>query len=157
MKANVLFTEASSLEELFDVVSQQLLALKLVKPDYQEAIKVREKEFPTGLKIDYKDGSPILFAAIPHTETKYCLSNQVVYVQNNMPITVKHMINPEEDCFVQHFFFIVNNKNDGQTTILSNLITFFVTKGNLEQLTELGNNVEKISEFLEAKGVLEYD
>lgn len=62
--------------------------------------RYREEEFPTGLKVDLKDGSDILFAAIPHTEIQYCLVNQVVYVKNDKPLIFKHMINPEEDCFV---------------------------------------------------------
>ena len=67
------------------------------------------------------------------------------------------MINPEEDCHVQDFFFIINNRNDGQTDILSNLITFFMTKGNLEKLASFEGNENQINQYLIEKGVLSYD
>lgn len=157
MLSNIIFTEVENQESLFNHVADQLIRMKLVKPEYKDALKEREKEFPTGLKIDYKDGSDILFAAIPHTETKYCLEQQVVYVKNKEIINFKHMINPEEDCQVQHLFFIINNKNDGQTEILSNLINFFITKGNIEKLNDLGSKKDEINKFLIEKGVLSND
>ncbi len=63
------------------------------------------------------------------------------------------MINPEEECRVQDFFFIINSRNSNQSDILSNLITFFITKGNLDRLHEIGDNKEKINHYLIEKGV----
>lgn len=157
MCSDILFTEVETQDGLFDQVSSHLQSLSYVTKDYKEALKAREKEFPTGLKVDYKDGSDILFAAIPHTETAHCLVDRVIYVKNSKPLTFKHMINPQENCDVSHFFFIVNSKNEGQTDILSNLITFFITKGNLEQLEEFGHNKEMIKHYLVEKGVLTND
>ncbi|RRA62976.1 hypothetical protein D5F95_01200 [Streptococcus agalactiae] len=57
------------------------------------------------------------------------------------------------DCRVQDFFFIINSRNSNQSDILSNLITFFITKGNLDRLHELGDNKEKINHYLIEKGV----
>lgn len=157
MVSTVLFTDEKNQEGLFNTVANQLIEMELVKPEYKEAVKEREKDFPTGLKIDYKDSSDILFAAIPHTETKYCLAEKIVYVKNKEPITFKHMINPEEDCQVEHFFFIINNNNEGQTEILSNLITFFITKGNIESLNAFGSNKDDIKKYLIKKGVVSND
>ncbi|HFZ6196607.1 TPA: PTS sugar transporter subunit IIA [Streptococcus agalactiae] len=150
---DILFIDAHSQEELFDLVSKALIKQHYVSPDYRQAVKEREREFPTGLKIDLKDGTPIQYAAIPHTETQYCLVDRIFYVKNSQPITFKHMINPEEECRVQDFFFIINSRNSNQSDILSNLITFFITKGNLDRLHELGDNKEKINHYLVEKGV----
>ncbi|HGW6357542.1 TPA: PTS sugar transporter subunit IIA, partial [Escherichia coli] len=95
------FTKVDSQSDLFEAVANQLLTKKYVTEDYRKALMDREKDFPTGLIIDYKDGSDVLYAAIPHTETSYCLVERVVYVRNDKAITFKHMINPEEDCHVQ--------------------------------------------------------
>lgn len=157
MTSDILFTKVDSQSDLFEAVANQLLTKKYVTEDYRKALMDREKDFPTGLKIDYKDGSDVLYAAIPHTETSYCLVERVVYVRNDKAITFKHMINPEEDCHVQDFFFIINNRNDGQTDILSNLITFFMTKGNLEKLASLEGNENQINQYLIEQGVLNYD
>ncbi|HEO7923021.1 TPA: PTS sugar transporter subunit IIA, partial [Streptococcus agalactiae] len=54
---------------------------------------------------------------------------------------------------VQDFFFIINSRNSNQSDILSNLITFFITKGNLDRLHEIGDNKEKINHYLIEKGV----
>ncbi|CAM3039198.1 PTS galactose transporter subunit IIA [Streptococcus agalactiae LMG 14747] len=157
MLNNILFANVATQEELFNFVATRLEEVEYVTPDYREALKAREQEFPTGLKVDLNDGSEILYAAIPHTETKYCLVDRVVYVKNDKPLIFKHMINPEEDCYVQDFFFIVNSKKEGQTDILSNLITFFTTKGNLEHLHDLGDDKEGLSEYLIEKGVFTND
>ncbi|MGQ9412906.1 PTS sugar transporter subunit IIA [Streptococcus pluranimalium] len=157
MSPNIVFTNVGSQAELFEVVSDYLESVNYVTKDYRQALRDREEEFPTGLKVDLKDGSDILFAAIPHTEIQYCLVNQVVYVKNDKPLIFKHMINPEEDCYVQDFFFIVNSKKEGQTDILSNLITFFTTKGNLEHLHNLGDDKESLTQYLTEKGVFTND
>ncbi|MGT2888190.1 PTS sugar transporter subunit IIA [Streptococcus didelphis] len=157
MFSDILFTEAKTQEELFEQVANQLQTQVYVTADYKEALKKREKDFPTGLKIDYKDGSDVLFAAIPHTETQYCLVDRLVYVKNSFPITFKHMINPQEDCYAKHFFFIINSKKSGQTQLLSNVITFFISKGNLQRLEDLGNHKKEIKDFLVEKGVLNND
>lgn len=153
MFQNILFTDVESQEELFNVVADYLESINYVTKYYRQALKDREEEFPTGLKVDLKDGSDILFAAIPHTETQYCLVDKIVYVKNHKPLVFKHMINPKEHCFVQDFFFIVNSKNEGQTDILSNLITFFITKGNLDTLHHLGEDKQAINNYLTEKGV----
>lgn len=157
MFPNILFTEARTQPELFDLVASHLEKVGYVTQEYHQALVEREVVFPTGLKVDLKDGSDILYAAIPHTETKYCLVDQVVYVRNSQALTFKHMINPEEDCLVTDFFFIINSQNEGQTTILSNLITFFITKGNLSYLASLKNDKQAISNYLIEKGVFQHD
>lgn len=153
MFQNILVTRARSQEELFDTVAEYLFSIGYVTEGYCDALKSREEAFPTGLKVDLKDGSDILYAAIPHTETTYCLVDKVIYVRNEQPLLFKHMINPQEDCYVTDFFFIVNSKNEGQTDILSNLITFFITKGNLDYLHEISGDKAEISRFLTEKGV----
>lgn len=85
------------------------------------------------------------------------LVDQVIYVRNSQALTFKHMINPEEDCLVTDFFFIINSQNEGQTTILSNLITFFITKGNLRHLASLKDDKQAISNYLIEKGVFQHD
>lgn len=157
MSIDIVFTNVTSQDQLFDEVASHLHKLHYVTEDYKEALKNREKEFPTGLKIDFKDGSNIRYAAIPHTETKYCLTNKVVYVRNERPLVFKHMIDPSEDCLVRHFFFIINSKNDGQTKILSHLISFFIEKGNMEKLEQCGNDYKVIKDYLLKEGVLTND
>ncbi|MGT2749516.1 PTS sugar transporter subunit IIA [Streptococcus orisasini] len=152
MFRNILLTKAESQKALFETVADKLKSEGYVTQGYCEALKEREKEFPTGLKIDLGDGSDILYAAIPHTEVEYCLRTQVVYVRNESRLNFKHMINPEEECQVSDFFFIINNRNDGQTEVLSQLMDFFVTKGNLPHLQELTDE-DAIENYLKAKGV----
>ncbi|WP_159549712.1 PTS sugar transporter subunit IIA [Streptococcus halichoeri] len=157
MSADVLLTQASTQEELFDQVADHLSKHHFVTDQYRQALKEREQLFPTGLRIDFKDGSKVQYAAIPHTETAYCLVDRVVYVKNSHVITCKHMINPAEECYVNDFFFIINSRNDGQTTILSQLMSFFMTKGNLEKLAALGEDQDALKKYLLTKGVLSHD
>ncbi|MBJ8326036.1 PTS sugar transporter subunit IIA [Streptococcus pacificus] len=156
MFEDILLTDVSSQEQLFESVANELEKVGYVTKEYRNALKEREKEFPTGLKIDLMDGSDILYAAIPHTETKYCLTDRIVYVKNSKPLVFKHMINPEEECYVNSFFFIINDKNDRQTDVLSQLMSFFVEKGNLEELGKMDSK-DVIKKYLIQKGVLHYD
>ncbi|MGT2771712.1 PTS sugar transporter subunit IIA [Streptococcus marimammalium] len=156
MFEDILLTDVSNQEQLFESVANILEKVGYVTKEYKEALKEREKEFPTGLRIDLMDGSDILYAAIPHTETKYCLTNRIVYVKNSKSLVFKHMINPEEECYVNSFFFIINDKNDRQTDVLSQLMSFFVEKGNLEELGKMDSK-DVIKKYLIQKGVLHYD
>lgn len=50
MTQDILFIDAHSQEELFDLVSKALIKQHYVSPDYRQAVKEREREFPTSPK-----------------------------------------------------------------------------------------------------------
>lgn len=152
----VLFTDVENQQELFDVVSSHLEKLGYVTPEYREKIVEREKDFPTGFKLDFLEGKEGLNVAIPHAETQYCLTKTVFYVKNSKYITFHNIINPEEELEMCLFFFILNNESGEQSNILAGLMEFFTTGDNLSVLKDMTDKIE-IEEFLLSKGVFSND
>lgn len=154
MKYDVIHTDVGSQEALFETVSEILLKNQYVTGGYLEALKEREAVFPTGLKLESDKEDQVLSTAIPHTETDYCLVNKIIYVKNKQKITFRHMIDPSESCDVDAAFFILNNQKEGQVHVLSSIISFFTTKGNMETLRQLEDE-ETITQYLKEKGVFQ--
>ncbi len=107
--------DVDSKEELFKVLSNQLLEQKLVKESFLSAITNREEEYPTAISLNINDEfktKGIEDIAVPHTEGKHCNITAVVYLRNKKKIGFNEMINPEKTLKVKHFFFILNDDNE---------------------------------------------
>lgn len=156
MTYEIIHTDVATREDLFEQVAEVLQKKGYVTNGYLEALKEREEAFPTGLKVTLPDSQETIYTAIPHTEVDFCRVNQVIYVRNETALKFQHMINKAEDCYPKSMFFILNNRQDGQTEILANLIGFFTTEGGLAGLEQLSSDAE-INQYLLEKGVFHYD
>ena len=141
--------EATSQEEVFDQVSQLLLDKGVVKESYQAALKEREKDFPTGLDMEFL-GKDLPNLAIPHTDTGHCLAEKVAVVHLKEPVIFHNMIAPDKEVAVSLLFFIINGSNQSQTSILAHLMDFFTSPGNLEILSACQTE-EAIYQFIQEK------
>ncbi|MEF2293504.1 PTS sugar transporter subunit IIA [Virgibacillus dokdonensis] len=145
----ILCSNAQTQDEVFSEIGNILIEKGLVKESFIEAIKSREKEYPTGLDLSPVEKG-LSNVAIPHTEPEYCRSQSIVFVKLNNEVTFKNMISPEVDVSVTYLFFIINNKKQNQTNVLSNLMAFLTNKENVKNLDTL-NSAESIYNFLTNK------
>ena len=81
----IFFENATSQEELFQHIGSKLLEKELVKPSYIDAIKEREKNYPTGIDLSVV-GADVPNVAIPHTEVEHCNASQIVVAKLNNDI-----------------------------------------------------------------------
>lgn len=82
--------KVDSKEELFDQLSKVLREKGVVGGEFAQALKDREKEFPTGLPV--KNG-----VAIPHTDGSLVHSDQLIFVTLADPVVFNEMGGDKED------------------------------------------------------------
>ncbi|MCB5936676.1 PTS sugar transporter subunit IIA [Caldibacillus thermoamylovorans] len=145
----IFFENVATWEELFEQVGSKLLDKNLVKPSFVEAIKERERNYPTGLDLSVV-GEDTPNVAIPHTETEHCNSDQIVVVKLNNEIMFNNMIAPDKELNVRFVFFILNSQKSVQTNILSNLMGFFTKDNNVNHLNQL-ETAEEVYQYIQEK------
>ena len=119
---------------------------QIVTPTYRSALIEREKSFPTGLDMEFL-GKDLPYVAIPHTDIVHNLTENVVVVRLDQPVTFHNMIAPDKEVQVSLLFFIINNSSSSQTYILAQLMDFFTSNGNLEALSKLDSE-DKLYQYI---------
>ena len=137
---------ANDQTDLFEQVASLLEERKIVTPTYRSALIEREKSFPTGLDMEFL-GKDLPNVAIPHTDIVHNLTENVVVVRLDQPVTFHNMIAPDKEVQVSLLFFIINNTSSSQTNILAQLMDFFTSNGNLEALSKLDSE-DKLYQYI---------
>ena len=132
--------------DLFKQVASLLEERQIVTPTYRSALIEREKSFPTGLDMEFL-GKDLPNVAIPHTDIVHNLTENVVVVRLDKPVTFHNMIAPDKEVQVSLLFFIINNTSSSQTNILAQLMDFFTSNGNLEALSKLDSE-DKLYQYI---------
>ena len=132
--------------DLFEQVASLLEERQIVTPTYRSALIEREKSFPTGLDMEFL-GKDLPNVAIPHTDIVHNLTENVVVVRSDQPVTFHNMIAPDKEVQVSLLFFIINNSSSSQTNILAQLMDFFTSNGNLEALSKLDSE-DKLYQYI---------
>ena len=125
--------------DLFEQVASLLEERQIVTPTYRSALIEREKSFPTGLDMEFL-GKDLPNVAIPHTDIVHNLTENVVVVRLDQPVTFHNMIAPDKE--VQ-----VSLSSSSQTNILAQLMDFFTSNGNLEALSKLDSE-DKLYQYI---------
>lgn len=138
--------QAKNQTDLFEQVASLLEERQIVTPTYRSALIEREKSFPTGLDMEFL-GKDLPNVAIPHTDIVHNLTENVVVVRLDQPVTFHNMIAPDKEVQVSLLFFIINNSSSSQTNILAQLMDFFTSNGNLEALSKLDSE-DKLYQYI---------
>lgn len=125
--------DAKCKEDVFDVLYKKLYENGFVKESYLEAIKKREKNFPTGLQLNRYN------VAIPHTDPEHVVKPAIAVATLKNPVIFKNMANPLEDIEVNIIFMIALNESHSQVEML-------------QQLTSLLQDDGVISKVIRSKG-----
>lgn len=138
--------QAKDQSDLFEQVASLLEERQIVTPTYRSALIEREKSFPTGLDMEFL-GKDLPNVAIPHTDIVHNLTENVVVIRLDQPVTFHNMIAPDKEVQVSLLFFIINNTSSSQTNILAQLMDFFTSNGNLEALSKLDSE-DKLYQYI---------
>lgn len=123
-------------EEIFSLIGKELQEKELVNEEFVNALLNREKNHPTGIDLSpVSEGLPN--AAIPHTETEYCIGRCIVFVKLEKAIKFYNMIAPDTKMDAKYLFFIINDQKENQTNVLSELMAFLTDADNVKALEEL--------------------
>lgn len=105
--------KASSAEDALDTLGRRLLAFGYVKPSFIEAVKHREKECPTGIKVGSRG------IALPHADSDHTLKPGLAIGIAREPIMFGQMADPAEAVLVDIVIMIAAGEADLHMHLLS--------------------------------------
>ena len=120
--------DAKDSDQLFEQVGARLKDLGYAKDSYVEALKSREKEFPTGLVTKY------LPIALPHVDPENINKPFIAAVRNSQPIHMLQM-GSNEDMEAQYFFFLGITDSSHQVVLLQKFMQLLQDKKFADELT----------------------
>lgn len=124
--------DANNSDELFEQVASKLMNLGYVNDSYVRALKLREKEFPTGLQTKF------LSIALPHVDPEHINKPFIATVINSKPIHMQQM-GSNEDMEVRYFFFLGITDSSYQVVLLQKFMQLLQNKRFADDLTNQTN------------------
>lgn len=137
----LLNNEFQSSTRALEELAQQFVANKVAKNDFIDNILEREKNFPTGLELE-KYG-----VAIPHTDSKYVLEDQIGIMTLNKPVLFKNMADANLSVEVNLIFMLGLKQSDKQPLLLQKLMEMFQDSHTMESI-KTANSVEEVKELI---------
>lgn len=131
--------DASSFEEVIQLIAKEFEKAGIVKPTYAEAVIAREKVFPTGLPAD---GHTI---SIPHTDPEHVLRPGIGVVVLKKPIEVSMMGSPDVKLQSRIFFPLAMEHPKKQLALLKQLMKFFQSKEDLDAISNAENRQQVLA------------
>lgn len=122
---NADFTEQN---ELFEAVGRRLKEKGFVKDTFADALKLREAQYPTGLKTEAYE------IAIPHTDTEYVITGCISFVRFQTFVPFSHMGIPDSKIHAKFAFVLCVKDPDKQVEVLSALVKLISDKNVMKNL-----------------------
>lgn len=140
LKETLIFTgmEAKTYEDVMDQVGGTFIKEGYCKESYKEALKNREKEYPTGLDIDG------VGVAIPHTDVSHVNKQGTAIAVLKKPVTFVQMGTDDETTQVSIVFMLAVKEPSTQVEKLQRIIEIIQDTTVLEKLKEAKNAAEVI-------------
>lgn len=120
--------EYKDYEDLLSHITETLVSKNYVEKEFEEALIIREKEFPTGLQLD---GYAV---AIPHGGSQYVKKDFVSVVTLRNPIFMNRMDNPEESLEIDILFILGFGKSETHLQVLKELMGLIQNPKVIEEL-----------------------
>lgn len=144
----VYVSSGTTRQEVFEEVSNDLVAKGYVKDTFLDNLNSREDAYPTGMDLSVV-GSQYPNVAIPHTEANFVYKRRIVPVKLENPIEFHNMIEPSKTMSVRFLFMILNNDPEGQANVLAEIMDF-LTQTPWDRLSHMfeSDSTEEIYNFL---------
>lgn len=123
-------------EEVLDCLSKKLLELGFVKDEYVEAIKQREKEYPTGLP----STDPVV--AIPHANYEMVKKTTLAIATLNEPVLFENMENHQEKLPVRIVIMMAIGEPHGQIEMLQKIVGIIQNQDLRKKMITASNDKE---------------
>lgn len=130
LQSNLVFKniECESFKDVLAAVSEKLVELSFVSEEFEEALLIGEKDYPTGLLLNGYT------AAIPHGGAEFVKKDFISVVTLKNPIVMNRMDNPEETLTVDTLFILGFGSSDLHLTALRQLMEIIQNKETMEQI-----------------------
>lgn len=128
---------ASNNFEALDFMSENLFKLGYVKETFIDAVKEREKNFPTGLFVSDK-----ISVAIPHADRGHVNKIGISFGRLENPVKFALMGSPEKSTNVNIIVMLAIDDPNAHMQYLAKIVDIFSDETLLTQLTECHTSKE---------------
>ena len=143
--------DAGTSEQVLDAICDHLLQKGLIHDSFRQAVKERERIYPTGIKT-LRCG-----IAIPHVEPEHVIKNTICVVTLKQPVVFGEMGGDKADCVDVECLFVclLNARDDRNKKTLAHTMNILQ---NAEDLDRVCNSVsddeiqEVLARYIEAGG-----
>lgn len=115
-------------EALIDYATAKLADMEFIETTYQQALKEREREYPTGLQ------TPSFAVAIPHTDPSHIKKPFIYVIKLMNTVTFGQMGTTDEFVNAKYAFFLGFDKGEDQLKLLQNLMAMFMNEDVMAEL-----------------------
>jgi PTS system galactitol-specific IIA component len=122
--------EAEDSNQLLDTMASHLLAQGLVKDTFAEAIKLREREFATGLP------GANMGVALPHADAQHVNRSAIAVATLKHPVTFRMMGLHEEPIQAEIVFMLALAEGHLHMELLSNLMGIIQNEDALTRIKQ---------------------
>lgn len=139
LESNLVFKniECKSFKDVLAIVSNKLVELDFASKEFEKALLIREKDYPTGLQLEG------YAAAIPHGGAEFVKKDFISVVTLKNPIVMNRMDNPEETLTVDTLFILGFGSSDLHLTALRQLMGIIQKKETMEQI-KMGKELQTL-------------
>lgn len=134
-------------DEIISFLAEKLEKAGRVKPSFEQAVKDREKKFPTGLP------SGEIAVAIPHTDVEHVNEASLVFATLKSPIKFQNMADKNQSLPVSFVVMLAMKEPHSQVTMLQSLMQLFQNQDHLKELLSLDGSKQfysKVTKYLNA-------
>lgn len=136
--------EAASADEVLEKVGDAVIRAGYAKESYVQALKDREKDYPTGLDVDG------IGVAIPHTSVEHVLKSGVAIATLKEPVTFVQMGTDDETAEVEVVFMLAVTDPSGHIDELQQILAILQDTAVLQKLMN-AENAQQIIELIREK------
>lgn len=136
--------EAASADEVLEKVGDAVIRAGYAKESYVQALKDREKDYPTGLDVDG------IGVAIPHTSVEHVLKSGVAIATLKEPVTFVQMVTDDETTGVEVVFMLAVTDPSGHIDELQQILAILQDTAVLQKLMN-AENAQQLIELIREK------
>lgn len=135
---SLIFSKVDSKDsnEIIHYLAEKLFEAGKVNKDFEQAVKNREKIYPTGLPIGN------ISVAIPHTDVKYVKQSSLAIATLKEPIEFHNMAKNDENINVKIVVMLAMKEPHSQVDMLQKLMKMFQNQNLLAKISNLTDNDE---------------
>ena len=143
-KGNIENIDCKNQEDFFNKVNEELKRLDYVESSFLDAMKDREKKFPTGLQTNK------YCIALNHVDSCHVKVNALFIYKLKNKILYKKMDNPAEELPVSYVFVLLIKDHDLQVKAISGLCKLFTNDEFMDSLNKFSSKQDLLN-FIKRK------
>lgn len=124
-------SDADSTAAIFEEIGSVMITKGFAKADYIEALKAREKEFPTGVP------TRVIGVALPHTDASYVNQSKIALMTLENPVSFRVMGSDSDEIEVSIIFLLGCTDGEEHLNVLQKVVELVQQQEVLNKLMDI--------------------